>query len=91
MVLLILWFMIDTGVMLLFVIILFHQERKDWMETVFFIFMSPLFLGILAALYIGIQDFIIDLEMEEIANSDLTQLFNSILLSLILSFSALNH
>ena len=90
-VLLILWFMIDTGVMLFFVTILFHQERKDWMDTVFFIFISPLFIGILVAFYIGIQDFIIDLKMEEIVNADPTQLFNSVLLPLILSFSALNH
>ena len=90
-VLLILWLMIDTAVMLFFVTILFHQERKDWMETIFFIFMSPIFLGILAALYIGLQDFIIDLNMEKIVNADPTQLFNSILLPIILSFSALNH
>ena len=77
--------MIDTAVMLFFVTILFHQERKDWMETIFFIFMSPIFLGILAALYIGLQDFIIDLNMEKIVNADPTQLFNSILLPIILS------
>jgi len=90
-VLLILWFMIDTAVMLFFVTILFHLERKDWIDTVFFVLISPMFIGMLVALYIGVQDFILELEMENVVNADPTQLFNSLLLPLILSFSALNH
>lgn len=90
-ILLILLLIIDTAVMLLFVNILFHLENKDWIKTIGFIIISPLFLGILVGLYATLMEFIEDLNLDEVINADPTQVINSYILPIILVSSGLNH
>jgi hypothetical protein len=90
-VLLILLLIIDTSVMLLFVNILFHKENKDWIKTIGFIILSPLFLGLLAGLYDTLMRFIEDIHLEEIIIADPSQIFNSYILPIVLVSSGLNH
>ena len=90
-ILLILLLIIDTAVMLIFVNILFHLENKDWIKTIGFIIISPLFLGILAGLYDTLMDFIEDLGIDNLINADPSQVINSYILPMILVSSGLNH
>ena len=83
--------MIDTAAMLIFGNILFYKENKDLISSIGFIFVSILIIGLLGGVYSGIVDFVEDLEMEELINTDPMQIINPILLPLILSFSILNH
>ena len=90
-VLLIVWFMIDTSSMLFFAIILFHKERKSWIDTIGFLIISPMFVFFQGALYNSVIKFIKDVGLEDQINADPTQLINPILFPLIISFSILNH
>jgi len=90
-VLLILWFMVDTSTMIFFGIILFRKEGNDWVGTVGFIITSFIVVGLLACLYMGVEKFIIELKMEELINSDPSQIINPIVLPIVLSCSILSH
>lgn len=90
-VLLILLYIIDTAVMLLFTFILFHKENKDWIKTIGFLIFSPMLLGFMAAFYWTIMQFIEELELEESINADPSQIINSYILPIILVSSGLNH
>lgn len=90
-VLLILLFIIDTAVMLLFTVILFHKESKDIIKSIGFVIISPMFIGLLFVLYMTIMDFVEEIEMDKIINTDPTQIINSYILPIILVSSTLNH
>lgn len=90
-ILLFLLLIIDTAVMLLFVNILFHLENKDWIKTIGFIFISPIFLGILVGLYDTVMRFIEKVNLDDIINADPSQIINSYILPIVLVSSVLNH
>ena len=77
--------------MLLFVNILFHLENKDWIKTIGFIFISPIFLGILVGLYDTVMRFIEKVNLDDIINADPSQIINSYILPIVLVSSVLNH
>lgn len=90
-VLLIIWYMIDTVCMLLFGIILVHKESSDWMDTVIFVTISPMMIFLLFGLYRGVEDFIVELKMEDQVISDPNLVINSYLLPIMLVCSTLGH
>ena len=90
-VLLILWFMVDTASMLFFGVILFYKEKEDAISTVGFTISSLLMIAIMAALYSGVEGYIVELKMEKLVNSDPSQIFNPVVLPIVLSCCILGH
>jgi hypothetical protein len=88
-VLLILLYIIDLLVMLLFTIILFHIESKDWVKTIGFLFLSFMVVSFSIAFYSIIEGMVESLELE--INTDPSQIINSYILPIILVSSGLNH
>lgn len=92
-VLLIAYFIIDTAAMSVFAIILFYKEKKDWIYTLGFIFCVFVILSSMLALYNNILLYIDELTKLAIPTRsiDHSELFNPIVIPLILCFSALAH
>lgn len=90
-ILLILLLIIDTSLMLLFVNILIYLETKDIIKTVGFILVSPFFLIPVVAMFLSLNKFVEEINMEDIINVDPSQIINSYILPFILVSSALNH
>lgn len=90
-ILLILWFIIDTLVMLGFVWILFHKENNDWIKTFGFGFLAFGIVCFLIAFYNGIIGHITDLETEHMVRSDPSHILNLYILPFALCVMGLNH
>ncbi|PCJ23751.1 MAG: hypothetical protein COA97_11050 [Flavobacteriales bacterium] len=88
-VLLILLYIIDLLVMLLFTIILFHIESKDIVKTIGFLFLSFVVVSCSVAFYIVVQGMVESLELA--INTNPSQIINSYVLPIILVSSGLNH
>lgn len=83
--------MLDTAAMIIFGVILFKKEGNDWITTTGYIIMCLIVVFLLAALYTGVQDFIEDLKMEDVVNSDPLQILNPVVLPIVLTCSILAH
>lgn len=87
--LLILLYIIDLLVMLLFTIVLFHIESKDLVKTFGFLFLSFVVISFLLAFYAVIEGMVESLELD--INTNPAQIINSYILPIILVSSGLNH
>lgn len=90
-VLLILWFMIDTGTMLFFGVILFYKEKEEIISTIGYTITSLMLIIIMAALYGAVERHIVELKMEKLVNTDPSQIFNPVVLPIVLSCCILSH
>lgn len=90
-VLLVLWFIIDTLVMLIFTWILFHKESNDWTKTIGFGIIAFVIVSFLLAFYNLIMGHIEDIDMGHLVNTDPSQILNSYIFPFALCSMGLNH
>jgi len=90
-ILLLLWFMLDTIVMMFFTYLLFHKENKGWIKTVGFAMIPVVVIITFGGLYDSLMKHIEDIEMDHLINADPFQIINFVVLPIALSASALNH
>ncbi|MFT6166248.1 MAG: hypothetical protein ACJAV5_000133 [Vicingaceae bacterium] len=90
-ILLIVWYMVDTSVMLLFAIIITHISSKDWLDTFAFIVLAPIFIFIMFGLLHAVNELIVELRLQNEVVSDPRLVFNSFLFPIMLICSGLNY
>ena len=90
-ILLILYFMIDTAVMAFYGIPLYFKLFKDLTERIACMVIVPVVILTLPFLYLSLEVLIKALKLEDIYNTDPSQIINPILLPTLLSCSALAH
>lgn len=92
-ILLIAYFMIDTATMSVFAIVLFYKESSSWKHILGFVFIVFTTLVFMLAIYDSVLQYIENLDKLNVITEtiDLNNLFNPVVIPLMLCFSALAH